>query len=121
MKKLTSVMILITITICSNAQNRAVMRNDTLYYQGMAYWVGKPIRLGYGSGPSKSFSFAWTGTGLTGMQTMPSTYSKSDAIIEKIYTQRKKYYLKAKPTEQVLLDKFFIEIEGAVDNNELIE
>lgn len=106
MKTLTLIAILF-----SSVASAQKIENDTLYYNDHKFYEGKEIKLGYGSGPKKEFIFVY----ISGTATAEAIYSKTVIKIGKIYKTGGKYFVKGKGDKQ----KFYIDIEGAIDNKEL--
>jgi hypothetical protein len=104
------------------AQDKPVMKNDTLYYQDQKIHINKPIRLGYGSSATKDFAFVYFGTGLTGMTKAPSHFNKSDLLVEKIKMKGNKYWITCKLLGMgpMLGNKIMFDLEGAVDFKEVV-
>jgi len=89
-------------------------------YSGKKYCVGDTVHLGYGSGSNKNFVFIQTGSAMLGLSPLEQRYSKADVVINKVYKQMGKYYMRGKQLEGHILGyNVFIEVEGAVDNKEL--
>lgn len=103
----------------SSAQDRATLKQDTIYYQGEKFYVGKTVRIGYGSNNNKSFAFIAQGVGAIGFNPMLASYSKYDAIIDKVYVMRKKAYFRAKMDGAGAANNIVVDVEGAIDNKEL--
>lgn len=111
--------LLITISNSLFAQS-ATLSNDTAKYQNKSFAVGDTLYLGYGSSENKGFSYIQIGSGLGGVQDLQKAWSKSTAVIDKIYINRKKVYLRAKFIDNLAFgNKLFIDLEGAIDNKEL--
>jgi hypothetical protein len=101
-----------------NAQ-RPVSKNDTLTYGGSSFYVGQKVQLWYGSGQNKDFAFVF-------MQLKPlkASYSKNTAIIDDIKLGKNSggkwvAYAKLENLSWLFEKNIAIDIEGAVDNNEL--
>lgn len=103
------------------AQDRAIIKSDTLKYKGHSFYKGQVITLGYGSAPNKDFIFILLGSGLTATGAAPATLSNWQAEVEKVQKAGGKNYIKAKLTEMPKLGVSTIVIDamGAIDNNEL--
>lgn len=99
--------------------------NDTAKYNGKSYVVGDTITLGYGSKPDKSFAFISMGSLMTGASFLGSNCSKEEAIINRINQSGNKVAFRAKfinyPKNPFGGNSLFIDIEGAIDNKELLE
>lgn len=66
------------------------------------------------------FAFIAQGVGAIGFNPMLATYSKYDAIIDKVYIMRKKAYFRAKMDGAGSAKNIVVDIEGAIDNKELL-
>ena len=102
---------------------RATSANDTARYMDRSFAVGDTILLGYGSKADKDFAFISMGSIMTGVKDLNKSWSKNEAVIDKVYTMRKTVYLRAKLTDKTVNmvggNKLFIDLEGAIDNKEI--
>jgi hypothetical protein len=100
------------------AQDRAVVKGDTIYYAGIKFYKGKVITLGYGSKADKGFAFIWQGSGFAVGPNAPASYSKTEAEVNKFQKGAGKNYIKAKVVG--MGSAITIDLEGAVDNKEVL-
>ncbi len=119
--------LLSALIFCSStiiAQRSATYENGKAIYNGKTYAVGDTIQLGYGSNPNKSFSFVHIGSAIQGMSALNSAWSKYPATIEKVIKNGKTIGLKAKLVNKNVNalggNKLWIDLEGAIDNKEII-
>ncbi len=116
-------------SITTKAQKATV--TDGASYLGKKYNLGDIIHLGYGSNNNKDFAFVNYGKSVGGIN-IPGLYhhadvnwSKADVEIEKIEKKSGIVWLRCKPIDKgssvgsILGSKIFINLEGAVDNNEI--
>jgi hypothetical protein len=101
------------------------LENDTITYNNFKITVGDTLHLAYGSDNKKDFVFIQMGSAMAGVSKLQSNYSKSDVVIKDVYKQMGKVYAKGSIPENKALNmmgagKVFIEVEGAIDNKELI-
>ena len=111
-------MIFILSSFCGNAQ-RPVSKNDTLTYGGNSFYVGQKVQIWYGSGQNKDFAFVYMQ-----LKPMKASYSKNTAIINEITFGKNSggkwiAYAKLENLSWLFEKNIAIDIEGAVDNNEL--
>lgn len=101
---------------------KATMTGDTLFYQGKKVTVGDTVSLGYGSKPNKDFAFVYIGTAMGGMDPLSSARYKLSMVVIKVYKSYGKLLFRAKPIEAGPMYgmKVVVDLEGAVDNKELI-
>lgn len=123
MKKITLIVFLF-VAITANAQH-AKIENDTAYYGNSKFAKGDTVHLGYGSDSKKDFVFVLIGSGMTGLTPLQSSWAKKDVQIDKIYKSMGKIFLRgimldAKGLRALGGNKIFIDIEGSIDNKELI-
>ena len=115
-------LLLILLLLSGKAFSQSTFVNDTLTYNNKNYVVGDTVHLWYGSANNKSFAFAYSGNGMTGISLLPATYSKADVVIDKIIKRSNKYWIKGKNVGGLNFGmKIFIDLEGAVDNKEIKE
>jgi hypothetical protein len=57
---------------------------DTINYQGVKFYKGQEVQLGYGSDASKNFVFIWKGNGWNGLKKLGSEASGTKVTIEEI-------------------------------------
>lgn len=102
------------------AQDRAVIKNDTVYYQGSKLFVNQPLRLAYGSNSTKDFAFVYIGTALT-LTPADARWAKQDILIEKITAKANKIMVRAKiiGNGPMLGNKIYFDVEAAIDNKEI--
>lgn len=119
MKKTIIATVLTMLAFTIKAQ-RAFFKNDTARYNGIAYVVGDTIKLDKGSQPDKSFAYITTGIASTELD---KAFAKTEAVIEKIYVQRKTIYFNArlidKTNTTAAVIKVSVDLEAAVDNKEI--
>lgn len=113
-------LIAIFITLNRFSQKKAILKSDTLFYNDHKFHVGDTLRFGYGSNPDKSFSFVIIGLGLGDQTNAASGWSKTEVIVDKIYKQGSKFYLKVKGDAKRERKNFYVDVEGAIDNKELL-
>jgi len=106
-------------SMTANGQKRATVVEDTAFYLGSKYAVGDTITLGYGSKSNKAFAFVSIGGAFTGVTDLESGWSKSDVVINKVYKNGNTVYVRCK-LKGVGPNKVFINLEGAIDNKELL-
>ena len=106
-------------SMTANGQKRATVVEDTAFYMGSRYAVGDTVALMYGSNPNKSFAFISIGGAMTGVTDLESGWAKSDIVINKVYQNGKTVYLRGK-LKGTGPNKVFINLEGAIDNKELL-
>jgi hypothetical protein len=123
MKKLTLILIASFSSLYSYSQSAAKVENDTAKYDGKTFAVSDTITLGYGSKSDKDFAFIRIGSALE-VNDLGKVFSKNDAVIDKIYKSGKRIFMRAKLTNKTVNliggNKLFIDLEGAIDNKELI-
>ena len=105
------------IAIQSKCQDKAIMKNDTVYYMDQKIYINKAIRLGYGSTSSKEFAFIYYGMTGTGL---PAHWSKFDVLVEKIKIKGTKFWIVGRATNIAIGNKIYFELESAIDNKEVI-
>lgn len=111
---------------------KASFNENTVSYLGITYKIGSVVHLGYGSGSNKDFAFINYGTSVGGIN-VPGLYkkakvnwSKSEVEIDKIEKKSGGVWLRCKPMDKnktigsMLGGKIYINLEGAVDNKEII-
>lgn len=107
---------------------KATYSDNAVTYLGKTYNVGDIIQLGYGSANDKDFVFVNFGKAI-GNVNLPGMFKKADVNwskaeveIVKIYTTNGVIWVRCNPLNRdvnVLNKQIFINIEGAVDNNEI--
>lgn len=107
---------------------KAALNETSVTYLGKTYTVGDIIQLGYGSGNNKDFVFVNFGKSV-GNLNLPGLFKKADVNwskaeveIVKIYSANGVIWVKCNPLNRdvnVLNKQIFINLEGAVDNNEI--
>lgn len=101
---------------------RPALDKDTLSYIGKRYIVGDTVTLAYGSDPNKKFAFIQIGSALLGLSALEKGYAKQSLVLDKVYKQGGKFYMRGKLIEGSMPGyKIFIDVEGAIDNKELKE
>lgn len=110
------------------AAQKATYSNNAATYLGKTYNVGDIILLGYGSGNNKDFAFVNFGKAI-GNVNVPGMFKKADVNwskaeveIAKVYTTNGVIWARCNPLNRdanLLNKQIFINIEGAVDNNEI--
>ncbi len=118
-------MLVVAIISISAYSQHASISEDTAFYMDHKFVKGDTLTLAYGSGPKKDFIFVSIGSGLSGFDPLPSDWSKSDIYIDKIYKMGKKVYLRGLSVDNKAVNllgsgKIVIDLEGAIDNKELI-
>lgn len=124
MKKIVLLLVFICLLTFSAFSQSIKFEKDTISYGNYKVFVGKEVQLFYGSSPKKDFIFVSIGSALAGVTPLESNWSKRIVKIDKVYKTMGKVYARG-----IILDapglralggnKVFIDIEGAVDNNEL--
>lgn len=104
----------ILLCFTTSAQERSEVRGDTVYYAGAKFYPGRVITFGYGSGTNKEFVFVKAGMMYSASST--SFMSKQQATIVSLQMKGSKAFAKAMLGKL----KVTIDLEGAVDNRELI-
>ena len=113
---------LLTFCTYSCFAQHASIENDTLTYNLHKYCVGDTVHLAYGSSGNKGFEFVQTGSVVLGLRSLDKRFSKADVVVDKVFKQRGKYYLRGKQIGGPALGfNIFIDVEGAVDNKEMKE
>ncbi|MFN7329390.1 MAG: hypothetical protein ACK5UP_07785, partial [Bacteroidota bacterium] len=104
----------------SSFAQRAMVKNDTAYYDNQKFYKGQRISLTYGSSADKSFAFMFFGNGFSGLSKVAPTAAKLDAVVDKVMMRGKvKCYLRAKLDGGAMLgNRLIIDLEGAWDNKE---
>lgn len=107
---------------------KATINETVVNYMGNTYKVGDIIQLGYGSNNNKDFAFVNFGKSI-GNVNLPGLYKKADVNwskaeveIVKLYTANGVIWARCNPLNRdvnYLNKQIFINIEGAVDNNEI--
>lgn len=125
--KIILVFNLLLLSFIATAQ-KASFSNNTATYLGKTYRVGDIIQLGYGSGNNKDFAFVSFGKAI-GNVNLPGlikkadvNWSKAEVEIVRIYITNGVIWAKCNPLNRdanLLNKQIFINIEGAVDNNEI--
>lgn len=115
--------IILSLTILFNsensfAQDKSLLKGDTIFYDGSKFYKGQVLTLGYGSAADKSFAFVWTGSGFAVGGNAPAGYGKSEIEIVKFQKGGGKNFLKAKLIG-ISGSALTIDLEGALDNGEL--
>jgi hypothetical protein len=122
MKKTIGFALLVLTTFSLKAQ-KATFVNDTARYSGRTFVVGDTVTLGYGSKGDKNFAFISIGSALTGVTDLDKAWAKNEAVIDKIYIQRKTVFIRAKLTDKTVNalggNKLFFDLEAALDNKEI--
>jgi hypothetical protein len=123
MKKLLITSTIVCVAFIASAQ-KATIDQDTVTYMGKSYHLGDTLQLGYGSGNNKDFAFVQMGSAMTGTNPLKNNWSKSEFVVDKVYKFHGKCYLRGKTinsgaTNLLGGNKVFVDVEGAVDNNEL--
>lgn len=129
MKKYFS-LILLLLSVNGFTQ-KPTFNENSVSYLGKTYKIGDIVHLWYGSNNNKDFAFVNYGKPVGGIN-IPGLYrnadanwSKADVEIEKIEKKNGVIWLKCKPVEKssgvnsILGNRIFINLEGAVDNNEI--
>ena len=119
MKKLF-LSLLLFVSYNSFSQSAKIIE-DTVFYLEHKFVVGDSVQLWYGSKQDKTFAFVSIGSGLAGGSKATANWSKTYMKIDKVYKVSGKCYLRGKilGSGMMLGNKFFVDIEGAVDNKEL--
>jgi hypothetical protein len=113
---------LLTFCTYSCFAQHASIENDTISYNAHKYHVGDTVHLAYGSAGNKSFEFVQTGSMVLGLRALDKRFSKVDVVVDKVFKQRGKYYLRGKQIEGHAPGfSIFIDVEGAIDNKEMKE
>jgi hypothetical protein len=124
MKQIVALIFLLGISCMTRAQ-RATFKNDTARYHGRSYTVADTIRLGTGSQQDKSFAFISMGWEQSSLAELGKTYAQAEVIIDRIYILRKTIYINAglidRSGNMSGTTKILIDLEAAVDNNEIPE
>ncbi|MCA4898664.1 MAG: hypothetical protein ACK514_10980 [Bacteroidota bacterium] len=107
-------------SVTSSFAQRAMVKNDTAYYDNQKFYKGQRISLTYGSSADKSFAFMFFGNGFSGLSKVAPTAAKLDAVVDKVMMRGKvKCYLRAKLDGGAMLgNRLIIDLEGAWDNKE---
>jgi membrane protein CcdC involved in cytochrome C biogenesis len=114
MIKLLLTFIVLTIFVNCMAQ-RAEIKNDTVYYKERKFYPGQVVPLKYGSSATKDFAYVSAGSTLC-----TSQVSKFEVKIDKVLMKGPKVYIRGKLINAgPQLVKIFIDVEGAIDNNEI--
>ena len=108
---------------------KATYSNNAVTYLGKTYKVGDIIQLGYGSANDKDFVFVNFGKAI-GNVPIPRMFKKADVNwskaeveIVKVYTTNGVIWARCNPLNRdanFLNKQIFINIEGALDNNEIL-
>jgi len=105
-----------TVNQCQ-AQEKATMKRDTIYYLDAKIYPNKKMTLLYGSGSDKSFNFVYFASALMGGAKCPSPLSKKEFIVEKLVDSKGKLWVKGtllNPEYKIMFD-----VEGAYDFKEV--
>lgn len=133
MKKYLILLVVAIVGATSTAFGQTATINNDLSatYKGVNYQSGQELTIGYGSGENKNFAFISVFRAEKGSNSMPSTTnlkaedSKKKFIIDDIYkTDAGKVFIKAVPEwlkEDGYAVDLRVDLEGAIDNKELIE
>jgi hypothetical protein len=115
------IILLIIVLSALKANSQSSIVNDTLIYQSLKFTPGDTIQLWYGSGNGKNFAFVYVGSGMTGVTLAQAGWSKSLMKIDKVYVSRGKNFMRGRIINAGAMfgNKLFIDVEGAVDNNEI--
>lgn len=118
-------MTIILLLVCGSVSaQKATATKDTAYYKDFKYTKGDTLLIGYGSKSNKEFAFIQMGSLMAGLEDLQKHFSKTEAVIDKITVSNKKVTIRAKSTDKTVGalggNKVFIDIEGAVDNGEII-
>lgn len=119
MSKIAFLSVLVGISYLSYGQEKPLVKGDTLQYGGVKFYKGAILKLGYGTGANKDFAFINQGAGMAMTSNLlPATYSKREVEVKRFFKSQGKMYAIAKPTG----DPFgmTIDVEGAIDNKEII-
>ncbi len=99
-------------------QDRAQLLNDTIKYQGHAYYAGKVVTLGIGSGEDKSFKFVTINTGLAKGTWAGYEWALTDIVITAVRKKRDSFVFDAMNTGQKRVG-FTVDIVRAIGLGEL--
>ena len=113
---------LLTLYAVSVSAQHASLEKDTITYNGKKYCIGDTLHLGYGSSGNKNFAFIQMGGALLGLRPLDKRFSKTDVVINKAFNRGGKVFLRGKQAEGSMPPgaSVFIEVEGAVDNKEVL-
>ena len=107
-------------TIVKSQNNRITVSNDSVFYSGKCYVKGDTLTLKYGSNCDRSFSFVFVGLGVNSCAELSKYSYKTKAVIDKIIVEERAVYLRARAVgEETRMYKLFVNVEAAVDNNEI--
>ncbi len=99
---------------------RAMLKNDTLYYGDYKLHEGQKIQLTYGSAPDKSFVFIFFGSGFSGLSKVSANAAKLEAINDKLVKRGQQHWVRARIIGGAMLgNRLWINVEPALDNNEI--
>ncbi len=98
----------------SFSQDKAELRNDTLYYKSKKIYINQSIQLAYGSKSNKHFAFVYAGSGIAAAMCTPY-WSKQTMIVSKIYEKNGVYWVRG----TIGSKRIEFVAEGAIDNNEI--
>jgi len=124
MKRIALLLTFLSLFTFSAFSQSIKFEKDTISYGNYKVFVGKEVQLFYGSSPKKDFIFVSIGSALTGVTPLESNWSKRMVKIDKVYKTMGKVYARGIIVDAPGLralggNKVFIDIEGAIDNNEL--
>ncbi len=125
MKKILVALALIFVTNVMYAQSYPKFENDTIFYSKSKIYVGDTIYLGYGSSDNKDFTYVLYGSNSTMVPSkhLESKYHNQPVVINKVYKKQGKYIARGEMYELNTrgVIKLFIDVEGAIENEELKE
>jgi hypothetical protein len=112
------------------------IENDTIFYQSLKYFPGRTVQIFFGSGKSGEFVHAFVGGRSRiikdikkgDLYPLSEHYAKAKIVVNKVFVRENKFYVRGELInysydEGELRDEhyIFIEIKGAVDDQEIWE
>ncbi len=125
MKKILLALALIFVANVMYAQTHPKFENDTIFYSKSKIFVGDTVYLGYGSSENKEFAYVLFGPSslMVTLKPLESKYHNQPVVINKVYKKQGKYIARGEMYELNTRGfiKLFIDVEGAIENEELKE
>ena len=113
--------LLLFFLISYGQENKAILKNDTVYYKHAKFWGGQVIKLAYGSNPDKSFAFVRYGSSMTSYVNAHPQLAKSEVLINDVYELKGHCFVKGKIINSFgqFGMKILIDVEGVIDFAEI--
>lgn len=121
MKPFLVVLAMVLLSVGAAAQ-KMKLENDTLYFRSSRFYEGQYVKLGPLPVFNRTYEFVEFGNTAAGRQA--ATFKDSNKIlqVDKIIKSGRRFYLRARAVHAgpLLGYRYFIELQPAVDNKELL-